>query len=164
MPAVRLPWRGAVLALAVILFRAAPASALERLCDPSFEDCRAPILTLIANEKVGIDVGFWFMEDARYATALIKRFQAGVPVRVLVDPRANVNNPANGSRLKELADAGIPMRKCVSSGSMHWKAMIFAGHNPVQFGSAHYRAWAFVPVTPYTNYTHETAYYADNSP
>src|SRR6187200_1374624 len=98
MPAVRLSWRGAVLALAVILFRAAPASALERLCDPSFEDCRAPILSLIANEKVGIDLGFWFMEDARYTAALIKRFQAGVPVRVLVDPRANTKNPQNAYR------------------------------------------------------------------
>jgi phosphatidylserine/phosphatidylglycerophosphate/cardiolipin synthase-like enzyme len=163
MPSVRLPWRGAVLALAVILFRPAPASALERLCDPSFEDCRGPLLSLIANEKVGIDLGFWFMEDARYTAALIKRFQAGVPVRVLVDPRANVNNPANGSRLKELADAGIPMRKCVSSGIMHWKAMIFAGQNTVQFGSANYSAWAFVPVTPYINYTDETVYFTERS-
>jgi phosphatidylserine/phosphatidylglycerophosphate/cardiolipin synthase-like enzyme len=161
MPPVRLSWRGLVLALAVFLLRAAPASGLERLCDPSFEDCRAPILTLIANEKVGIDLGFWFMEDARYTAALIKRFQAGVPVRVLVDPRANVNNPANASRLKELADAGIPMRKCVSSGILHWKAMIFAGQNTVQFGSANYSAWAFVPVQPYVNYTDETVYFTD---
>jgi phosphatidylserine/phosphatidylglycerophosphate/cardiolipin synthase-like enzyme len=137
--------------------------ALDTYCDPSFQDCRSPLLTLIANEKVGIDLGFWFMEDARYTAALIKRFQAGVPVRVLVDPRANTKNPLNADRLKELADAGIPMRKCVTSGILHWKAMIFAGQNTVEFGGANYSAWAFVPAEPYVNYTDEVIYFTDRS-
>ena len=67
----------------------ARAHALERFCDSSFQDCRTPLLQLIANEHVGIDIGFWFMEDSRYVTALIKQFKAGVRVRVLVDQRAN---------------------------------------------------------------------------
>src|SRR5436190_1148895 len=127
-------WRAALLAVAVACLRSTPTFALDKFCDPSFEDCRAPLLTLIANEKVGIDLGFWFMEDARYTAALIKRFQAGVPVRVLVDPRANPKNPQNAYRLKELADAGIPMRYSISSGIMHWKAMVFTGQNTVEFG------------------------------
>ena len=143
---------------------ASRATASDRFCDPSFQDCRAPLLSLIANERVGIDLGFWFMEDARYTTALIKRFQAGVPIRVLVDPRANVKNPENANRLAELAAAGIPMRKCISSGIMHWKAMIFAGQNTVEFGGANYSAWAFVPVQPYVNYTDEVIHFTDNSP
>jgi len=61
----------------------------ERICDPQFEDCRQPILNLINNENMGIDVGFWYMTDARYVNALINRFRAGVPVRVLMDSRAN---------------------------------------------------------------------------
>src|SRR5207248_8602045 len=61
----------------------------ERICDAQFEDCRQPILNLINNENLGIDVGFWYMTDARYVNALINRFKAGVPVRVLMDSRAN---------------------------------------------------------------------------
>ena len=30
------------------------------------EDCRAILINYIRNETVGIDVAFWFMEDARY--------------------------------------------------------------------------------------------------
>jgi len=162
---VRVPvlWRALVLAGAAVCLRSTPTFALDKFCDPSFEDCRAPLLSLIANEKVGIDLGFWFMEDARYTAALIKRFQAGVPVRVLVDPRANAKNPQNEYRLKELADAGIPMRKCVTSGILHWKAMIFAGQNTVEFGGANYSAWALTPEQPYVNYTDEVIYFTDRS-
>ena len=42
------------------------------------------------------------MEDARYTNELIKKFIAGVPVRVLVDPRANSSYPLNADRLAEL--------------------------------------------------------------
>jgi len=70
-----------------------PARAFDALCDPSHEDCRAILINHIRAEKVGIDVGFWFMEDARYTTELIKRFQAGVDVRVIMDVRANASTP-----------------------------------------------------------------------
>ena len=53
------------------------AEAAERLCDASFQDCRSPLITLIRNESVGIDVAFWFMEDLRYSTELIARWRAG---------------------------------------------------------------------------------------
>ena len=38
------------------------------------------------------------MEDARYTAELIKRHQAGVPVRVLMDPGANADYPLNAER------------------------------------------------------------------
>ena len=57
------------------------AAAGDRLCDTRREDCRAPLLRLIANERQGIDVAFWFMQDSRYVDALISRKRAGVPVR-----------------------------------------------------------------------------------
>ena len=65
--------------------------------------------------------------------------------------------------MKELADAGIPMRKCVTSGILHWKAMIFAGQNTVEFGGANYSAWALTPEQPYINYTDEVIYFTDRS-
>jgi phosphatidylserine/phosphatidylglycerophosphate/cardiolipin synthase-like enzyme len=150
---------------AFILFLALPytASAEDILCDPAHADCRARILTLIRNEQVGIDVAFWFMEDARYTNELILRHRAGVPVRVLVDTRANSSTPLNADRLQELADAGIPMRRRSASGILHWKMMLFDGQNTVQFSAANYSPWAFVPVQPYLNYVDEVIYYTDDS-
>src|SRR5215467_4031087 len=91
---------GILAAMGVLL--ASPARAAERLCDPSAEDCRQILLNLIQNETTGIDVAFWFMEDNRYSTAIINRFKAGVPVRVLVDARANVEHPLNEQILDQL--------------------------------------------------------------
>ena len=54
------------------------AAAADRLCDTAFEDCRAPLLELIRNERVGVDVAFWFMEDARYTAALARKLAEGV--------------------------------------------------------------------------------------
>jgi hypothetical protein len=48
-----------------ILAAARPAAPLDRLCDPSFENCRPQLLDLINKETQGIDVAFWFMEDPR---------------------------------------------------------------------------------------------------
>ena len=82
-------------ALVVLAFlsTAAPAHAAESLCDPSFQDCRSPLIDLIRAENVGIDVGFWFMEDQRYVSEVINRWNAGVPVRLIVDPTANPTYP-----------------------------------------------------------------------
>jgi phosphatidylserine/phosphatidylglycerophosphate/cardiolipin synthase-like enzyme len=155
-----------VLALAAAAFgaSAAPARALDRLCDPANEDCRAILINYIRNETVGIDVGFWFMEDARYTTELIRRFQAGVPVRVLMDLRANVSNAHNAQRLAELRTAGIPMRHRTASGIMHYKMMLFAGQSIVEFSGANFSAdaWVYTGPTPYVNYVDESAYFTDN--
>ncbi|MEJ7709170.1 MAG: hypothetical protein WKF84_04755 [Pyrinomonadaceae bacterium] len=76
----------------------------------SFEDCRTPLINLIRAETIGIDVAWWFMEDSRYSTEIIKRWQAGVPVRIIIDPRANASYPINKSILDAVQAAGIPMR------------------------------------------------------
>jgi phosphatidylserine/phosphatidylglycerophosphate/cardiolipin synthase-like enzyme len=141
---------------------ATPATASDRLCDASFQNCRTPLIDLIRNERVGIDVAFWFMEDTRYATALIERFRAGVPVRVIMDTEANEDYPYNATVLQMLQDARIPMREKVTGGIAHWKTMIFAGQHQVQFSGANYSPYAFVPVTPYVNYIDEVIYFTDN--
>lgn len=142
---------------------AAPASALDRLCDPGNENCRTILINYIRQETVGIDVGFWFMEDARYTAELINRFNAGVKVRVLMDPRANASNLYNADRLAELQSAGIPMRKKANSGIMHYKMMLFAGQGIVEFSGANYSAdaWTY-SGDPYTNYTDESIYFTDD--
>ena len=130
---------------------ASPARAAESLCDSSFQDCRSPLINLIRAEHVGIDVGFWFMEDQRYVSEIIKRGRrrrAGSPDR---RPDRQPDLPAERDRaLTRLPNAGIPMVKKVGGGIMHFKMMLFAGQNIVEFGSANYSPNAFVPVTPYT--------------
>ena len=105
------------------------------------------------------------MEDARYTNELIKKHQAGVPVRVLMDPRANATYPLNTSRLNELQTAGIPMRKRLTSYILHWKMMLFHGQNVVEFSGANYSANAWRPGTavPYENYTDEAIYFTSDS-
>ncbi len=146
----------------VVLLAPARTSAADRLCDPSYQDCRTPLITLINNEKVGIDVAFWFMEDTRYSTAIIARWKAGVPVRIIMDSRANPSYPHNVTLLKLLADAKIPMREKISGGIVHWKTMIFAGQRVVEFSGANFSPHAFVPTTPYQDYIDEAIYFTDD--
>jgi phosphatidylserine/phosphatidylglycerophosphate/cardiolipin synthase-like enzyme len=149
-----------VLLLAVLLLPSR-AFALERLCDPAFENCKNPLISLIRAETRGIDVAFWFMEDTTYANELVKRWQAGVPVRVLMDTGANASYPGNVNSLKILRDAGIPMRDKTGGGILHWKTMIFVGQNTVEFSGANYSAEAFMPGTAYSDYVDEIIYYTD---
>jgi len=139
------------------------SEATEQLCDSSFQDCRTPLLNLIKAETTEIDVGLWFMEDSRYSTLLVQKQQAGVIVRVLMDPRVFPQDPADKQIMDQLQAAGIPMRKRIASGIEHWKAMIFAHQNTVYFGSANFSADAFVFVQPYVNYVDETVYITDDA-
>ena len=156
------PMRALVALTFTVLVLSHDAAAADRLCDTAFEDCRAPLLELIRNERVGVDVAFWFMEDARYTAALARKIAEGVPVRVLVDPRANGTYPLNADRLTELRDAGAPMRRRTASGILHWKMMLFEGQNTVQFSAANYTS-AFVPNVPYENYIDEVIYFSDDT-
>ncbi|MEN3337115.1 MAG: hypothetical protein V7647_791 [Acidobacteriota bacterium] len=151
------------LVVAALGMSATPARALDRLCDPSHEDCRAILINYIRAETQSIDVGFWFMEDARYTTELINRFNAGVKVRVIMDLRANDTNQYNAQRLAELQAAGIPMRRRTASGIMHYKLMLFGGQGIVEFSGANFSADAWVYTTPYVNYVDESAYFTDNA-
>src|ERR1044071_3622852 len=150
------------LALFVVLCPVA-AQAQERLCDTSFEDCRAPLWQLIDNETQGIDVAFWFMQDSSYAPKIITRFNAGVPVRVLVDPRANPTYAGNEDVLNMLKNAGIPMRYKLTDGIVHWKMMLFVGQNKLEFSGGNYSSNFFVPDAPNSNYIDEAIYFTDDT-
>jgi phosphatidylserine/phosphatidylglycerophosphate/cardiolipin synthase-like enzyme len=150
--------RTGAFALAILIVGVASSSAQGRLCDSAFENCRAPLIELIRNERIGIDVGFWFMEDTRYATELINRHKAGVRVRVIIDSQAftEFNYVGSDIPVKMMRDAGIPIRdKTGGGGIFHFKTMIFAGQSTVQFSGANYSAEAFVPISPYQNYIDE---------
>jgi hypothetical protein len=139
------------------------ASAQERLCDPQFEDCRQPLIDLIRNELVGIDVAFWFMEDARYVTELVNRYNARVPVRIIVDQRANATKRLNAQTLTSLQNGGIPMREKYVGDILHFKMMLFHGQNVVEFSKANYAADEFVPITPNVNYDDEAVFFTNDN-
>ena len=145
-----------VLTVAALILPAS-AHAQHRLCDPGGEDCRALLINHIRAETVGLDVAFWFMEDHWMASEVIARWQAGVPVRILMDTEANSPNPLNAQRLAEFAAAGIPMRERTTSGILHWKMMLFASQNLVEFSGANYSSDAWLPQTakPFENYVDE---------
>lgn len=152
---------GVLCAVGVSLLTVQPARA-ERLCDPAGEDCREILLNLIKNERVGIDVAFWFMEDARYSAELIRRAQAGVPVRVIFDPAANAGHPVNAQIVEQLQNAGIPLRRRNASSILHWKMMLFAGQGQVEFSAANYSPDAFVAADAYRNYVDEAILFSDD--
>ena len=157
--------RRSVFALLATLFLSGTAQAQDHLCDPANEDCRDILIGYIRAEDERIDVAFWFMEDQWYARELISKWQAGVPVRVLVDPRANGPNPNNAAVLDMLQQAGIPMRKRVTGGILHWKMMLFAEQNLVEFSGANYSEDAWGPLAPplYSNYVDEAILFTNKS-
>jgi hypothetical protein len=142
---------------------AAPSFAQERLCDTSYEDCRTPILNMIRAETVGIDVSFWFMIDARYSTEIIRRWQAGVPVRILLDVRADENYPHTATIRQSFINAGIPIRHKVTPGINHWKMILYAGQSRVHFSAANFADGSYSPITPYTSYVDEAIYFTDDA-
>jgi phosphatidylserine/phosphatidylglycerophosphate/cardiolipin synthase-like enzyme len=150
-------------ALLLFALSTTPASAQapldERLCDNSYEDCRAAIVQLIRNENVGIDVSFWFMTDTTYSSEIIKRWQAKVPVRVILDLDADTNYPANASVRQSLINAGIPIRQKTTSGINHWKMMLYAGQGKMHFSASNFATGSYSPVVPYTNYVDEAIYF-----
>ena len=132
---------------------------------PAVEDCRNLLVQTIRAETVGIDVGFWFMEDQWYANELIAKWNAGVPVRVIVDSRANATYPQNGPILNLLKNAGIPMRERFTGGILHWKMMLFSGQGIVQFSGANYSPDAWLPLAMpiYSNYVDEAIFFTDKA-
>lgn len=150
--------------LLVFLAFILPASASERLCDVSFEDCRAQLIQLIQNENVEIDAAFWFMDDTDISGPLIKKIQAGVKVRMLVDPRADDTQPANQQILQEFAATTppVPMRQRVAPGILHWKMMLFAGQGIVEFSGANFSSSEMVAGKPYQTYVDEAIHYSDD--
>jgi hypothetical protein len=150
------------LLIGLLLVSFSTTRAQERLCDTAFEDCREQLWSLIDSETVGIDVAFWFMQDTSLSNKLIARHNAGVPVRILVDPRANPTYAGNEAILNQLAAAGIPMRYKNGGGILHWKMMLFVGQNKLEFTGANYSPQFFVPTQPFQNYIDEAIYYTDD--
>ncbi|MEN3337469.1 MAG: hypothetical protein V7647_1145, partial [Acidobacteriota bacterium] len=133
------------------------------ICDVAYDNCRDEVVSLIQKEVKGIDLSFWFMTDARYSNEVVKRWQAGVPVRIIMDPRANNSKPANAAQLQQFSDAGIPMLNKPFGDIAHWKGMIFSGQRVVEFSGANYSPYEYVYQIPYVQYQDESIYFSHES-
>jgi phosphatidylserine/phosphatidylglycerophosphate/cardiolipin synthase-like enzyme len=158
-------WTSSLLLVFALCGCTLPASASERLCDVSFENCRTQLLTLIQNENVEIDTAFWFMDDSNIQNALIKKIKAGVKVRMMVDPRADNAHLPNEQILQTFAamTPPVPMRQRVANGILHWKMMLFAGQGVVEFSGANFSPSELVAGIPYKTYTDEAIFYSDDT-
>ena len=107
------------IAAAAALLLTLPGRALgaDSFCDPAYEDCPAPLLALIDNEREGIDVAFWFMEDAYYSAALERAKARNVRIRVIFDSEALPGQPVRQYVADTLVNAHIPMREKVDPAS-----------------------------------------------
>ena len=121
------------------------------------------LLSRIQSETQAIDVAMLFMEDDELADAIIARFNAGVSVRMIVEPRRNLTTPKNVEILDRLSAAGIPMRAKAGGSMLHWKFMIFDGQNVMEWSAANYSDFYFRPTVPYANYTDEGIYFTDQA-
>ena len=151
------------LVFACLLFTGGVASAQERLCDPSFEDCYTPLIRAVQAETVGIDFAFYGIQLPGLADAIIRRHQAGVAVRLTVEPRANLKFPDNQSILDKFKAAGIPMRYKLADGIVHTKMILFAGQNRVVFSSSNFGDADVRPYEPYLNYVGGAWYFCDDT-
>src|SRR4051812_26118655 len=166
----RLPRHLLVVVAALMLLMAARSGSAqtprlasqERMCDPTFQDCRADILTYIQQETVEIDMGFWMMTDARYSNALVAAKQRGVTIRLLMDPRCADAHEKCGPQNDQLSAAGIPMRNRLPGGILHWKMIVFAGQGQVEFAGANYAPFELTPDTPWVNFTDEIVFYSND--
>jgi phosphatidylserine/phosphatidylglycerophosphate/cardiolipin synthase-like enzyme len=150
------------LIVGLVFITAHSASAQERLCDPSFEDCYTPLIQLINNETAGIDMTFYMIELPGIADAVISRYKAGVPVRLTVEPRADIKFPENQPLLDEFKAAGIPMRYKLGDGIIHAKVLLCAAQNKVVFTGSNFGDADVRPYDPYNNYVDGAWYFSDD--
>src|ERR1044072_6614079 len=130
--------RGFGFILACILSTVLPSQAQERLCDPSFEDCYTPLVKAVQAETAGIDFAFYGIELPGLEDAIIRGNQAGVAVRITVEPRANEKFPGYQAILDKFQAAGIPMRYKLTDGIVHVRMMLLAGQNTIVFSISNF--------------------------
>ncbi len=64
-------------------------------------------------------------------------------------------------QLNQLEAAGIPMLNKPFGDIAHWKGMIFAGQNVVEFSGANYSPYEYVYEIPYVQYQDESIYFSN---
>jgi PLD-like domain len=127
----------------------------------------AALVQAINAETVRIDMSAWYLDDANVYAALLNRFQAGVPVRLIGDRDSIFEiDPHTRSTFEYLASQGVPIRLRYTPTWYpeidHWKATMFVGQGLVEFGSPNYTVFELAPYSA-TNYNDENALFTSDS-
>ncbi|MGE3512365.1 MAG: phospholipase D-like domain-containing protein, partial [Vicinamibacterales bacterium] len=165
-PVVR---RGGALALLVVLLTliAPTARAEERMYFPAYENVTSVLVAKINAETVRVDISAWYLTEHAISIALLNRFHAGVPVRLIGDRVAIFeSDPLTKREFYWLAAQGVPIRLRYYPEwfpeIVHWKAAIFVGQGEVAFGSANFTPFELAPVSA-ADYKDETVLVTDDS-
>jgi phosphatidylserine/phosphatidylglycerophosphate/cardiolipin synthase-like enzyme len=121
----------------------------------------AALVQAINAETVRIDMSTWYLDDSNVYTALLNRYKAGVPVRLIGDRDAIFEiDQHSRDAFEYLASQGVPIRLRYNPTWYpeidHWKATMFVGQRMVEFGSPNYTVFELAPYSS-TNYNDENA-------
>jgi phosphatidylserine/phosphatidylglycerophosphate/cardiolipin synthase-like enzyme len=141
-------------------------AAAEQIYFPATDNVTNLLVQKINAETVRIDISSWYLTEHSISIALVNRFQAGVPIRLIGDRGSMFEiDPITKREFYWLASFGVPIRLRYNPTWYpeidHWKATIFAGQNLVAFGSANYTPFELAPASA-TNYDDETVLFTDD--
>jgi hypothetical protein len=92
-----------------------------------------PLIDEINAENTKVDVIAYRMEVDNLTNALLAKFQAGVPVRIIIDPGQYTNNAwpeywLTHANIDKLWAAGVPIRQRNHAGVTHMKTVITSNY------------------------------------
>ena len=153
-------------ALAVFISLAAQPAAAEEIFFSANTNITDQLVAKINAETERIDMSIWHLTEGAITIALLNRFNAGIPVRLIGD-RAELFelNAVSKNEFYKLANAGVPIRVRVNPTWYpeinHWKMTYFKKQKLVAFGSANYTPFELAPTSS-TNYKDETVLFTDD--
>ena len=164
---VRGPRLAASIVAALLIAHAAPARAAEQMYFAATDNITNVLVQKINAETVRIDMSCWYLTEHSISIALINRFKAGVPVRLIGDRGSIFEiDPITKGEFYWLANQGLPIRLRFNPTWFpeidHMKMSLFVGQNLVAFGSANYTPFELAPASP-TNYKDESVLLSDDS-
>jgi phosphatidylserine/phosphatidylglycerophosphate/cardiolipin synthase-like enzyme len=142
------------------------AAASDWVYFSAVDNITSLLVQKINAETVRIDISAWYLTEHAISIALVNRFNAGVPVRLIGDRGSIFEIDAlTKNEFYWLASQGVPIRLRYHPTWYpeidHWKAAIFVGQNMVTFGSANYTPFELAPASS-TNYKDEVVLFSDD--
>src|SRR4029077_15246596 len=121
-----------------VLIAARPAAADDQGYFSQNTNVTDILVNYINHENVRLDISSWYLSEHSISIAIVNRFKAGVPVRLMGDRGALFEGDPNTKReFYWLAAQGVPIKLRFNPTWFpeinHWKMAIFVGQNTVEF-------------------------------
>jgi hypothetical protein len=145
---------------------ATPVAAADQVYFSSNTNVTDILVNYINHENVRLDISSWYLSEHSISIAIVNRFKAGVPVRLMGDRGAIFEADPNTKReFYWLAAQGVPIRLRFNPTWFpeinHWKMAIFVGQNTVEFGSGNFAPTELAPVSA-TNYCDDSELFSSD--